>query len=271
VPHRPTIASALAVLAALALLSLAAAACGGGTSSADKTRTAAAGAGTTPDTSDSPAAGATSPGGAGEGDEALRDIRTKFVDATFKATYLMRSPSDPDLDNARLTLEKRGRDRLRIELASTQSGENVSIIAIETPDVAVFCLNNAGELGALFGVEPGEGVCFNNDPTGGTPVESIRASLTDLEDPDTQLIDRSQRTIAGRRADCYTTRDSAGDTEIGCFDEDGVLLYAETAGSDASTLEAQSVSRDVNDNDFTPPYEIKDLPGFGDTETPEAP
>jgi len=264
VPRRPTIVSVLAGLTTLVVLGLAVAACGGGTSSADKTSTAAAGAGSTP--------GASGPAAGGDdGDQALRAIRTKFLDATFRATYQMRSPSDPDLDNARLTLEKRGRDRLRIELASTQSGEDVSIIAIESPDVAVFCLNDAAELSALLGLEPGQGVCFKNDPTGGNPVESIRSSLTELEDADAQLVDRSQRTVAGRQADCYTTKDSSGATENACFDDDGVLLYAETSGDEATTLEAQSVSRDVNDSHFTPPYEIKDLPDFGDSETPEAP
>ena len=35
------------------------------------------------------------------------------------------------------------------------------------------------------------------------------------------------------------------------------MLYVKTEGDSASEIEAQTVSSDVNDSDFTLPYEIK--------------
>ncbi len=79
------------------------------------------------------------------------------------------------------------------------------------------------------------------------------------------LVDSSQRTIAGVDATCFTVSSALvglGEGEI-CFSDDGLLLFlrSETNG-DTSVFEATSVSTDVTDADFEPPYEIFELPDF---------
>ncbi len=105
-------------------------------------------------------------------------------------------------------------------------------------------------------------------------VEGETASLDPLFDipreiaegvEDVGLVDSSQRTIAGVDATCFTVSSALaglGEGEV-CFSDDGLLLYlsSETNG-DSSTFEATSVSTDVTDADFEPPYEIFELPDF---------
>ena len=86
---------------------------------------------------------------------------------------------------------------------------------------------------------------------------------------DVSIVNRSQRTIAGVEATCFTVSGgliALGEGEI-CFADDGLLLFlrSETNG-DRVTFEAMSVSTDVTDADFEPPYEIFALPDFEDFE-----
>ena len=88
---------------------------------------------------------------------------------------------------------------------------------------------------------------------------------------DVDLIDRSERSIAGLDATCFTVRSDIsglGEGEV-CFSEDGLLLFlhSETNG-DGVTFEATSVSTDVTDADFEPPFGVIDFGDLGDFEIP---
>ncbi len=85
----------------------------------------------------------------------------------------------------------------------------------------------------------------------------------------TEGVDTSQRKIAGVDAACFTAKSDLagqGEGEV-CFSDEGLLLYMSSEVDGASTVfEATSVSTDVTDADFEPPYEIIELPDFEDLE-----
>lgn len=255
---RPSVLAPLLVLAA----SICVAACGGG-SSDDKTPN------TPPDST--PAAGTTRASGATTGatssaggdsvDPELRAIGEKFARSTFKATY---RTSESDSDGlGDLTLEKDGDAKFRFEITTNQDGEEVSSVFIETPDVSAFCLKQAGELGALVGVDLDEGVCFNNPADDATSEGGgLRDLFASARNPNARLLEKSKRTIAGQDGTCYRTQDNDdGVISTVCFTGDGVLLYIMDEGDPGSEVEARTVSSSVSDSDFELPYELKVFPG----------
>jgi hypothetical protein len=150
-----------------------------------------------------------------------------------------------------------------MEVTTKQDGVDTTIIFIETSDLQAFCLKDAGELGALIGVEQGKGVCFKTSPTDqSNPVGSIRDSLKDFENANVSVIEKSNRTIAGQDGRCFKTKDNdTADVTTTCFAADGAMLYVKTEGDSASEIEARSINKNVNADDFKLPYEEKELPG----------
>jgi hypothetical protein len=249
-----------ALLAALAFLT----ACGGdddddnsngGTPSADATQGA--------DSGDNGGSEGDGDGSPSEDTGDLVDVATKFSESTFRGDYEFVGAPGDDLSEGTLVMYKSGTDKLRFDLSAEQEGETVEIILIETPDASAFCLKNAGEFGLLLGVPEGEGVCFNDDPTAGEGA-AFSDIIAEIEAGDWEVIDRSERDIAGENADCYQTRNAAGEESTVCFNDDGYLLA--TTDPDGSSLEANSVSGDVSDSDFDTPYEIRELPDIGGEE-----
>ena len=254
---RPSVLPSLLVVFAL----IAFAACGGG-SDDSKTPTSEAGstpAGTTPDSSDE-TVDASDEGGTT--DPELRAIAQKFAESTFSATYKTTGSEEDGLGAGTLTLAKDGDARFRFEITSTQDGIDESSILIETPEVSAICLKEAGELGALVGVDPDKGICFESDAAseGG----SLRDIFAGAEDINETLLEKSERTIAGQDGTCYRTQDNAdGEISTVCFTGDGVLLYLKNEGDASSEIEAQTVSSSVSASDFELPYELKKLPELG--------
>ena len=202
----------------------------------------------------------------------LKDVTDKFSANSFKADYKLTSSGDTSPLDGTMTLYKNGSDKFRFDVKSTQDGQPVSIVLIETNDVSAFCLDNAGDLAALLDIPNGSGVCFKNDPTNGAGgIKDLASTFKELSSTNTEVLDKSTRTIIGQPTQCYHYRDTqSGDTSDTCFSTDGVPLYDKTdSGSDSTTVEATAVTATVNDTDFNLPYGVKDFPNLGDsTSTP---
>ncbi len=198
----------------------------------------------------------------------LKAVTDKFAANTFKADYKLSSTGgDTPLDGT-MTMYKDGSDKFRFDVKSTQDGQPVSITLIQTSDVSAFCLDNAGDLGSLLGVDSGSGVCFKNDPTNGAgDIQDLASTFKELSSVDTQVLDKSTRTIIGQSTQCYHYKNTqTGDTSDTCFSDEGVPLYDKTdSGSDSTTVEATTVAAEVGANDFNLPYVVKDFPNLGDS------
>jgi hypothetical protein len=194
----------------------------------------------------------------GDGDtQDLSALAAAFADATFRGEYtLTGSTDDEEFTNAMLVIYKDGTDRLRFDLSAEQDGEATELLFIETADTSAFCLRNAGEFGLLLGVPEGDGVCFNDDPSGGAGDYS--EIIEDIESGEGEIVERSAREIAGQQADCYRISDAEGSVSDVCFSEEGYLLA--TTESDGTGLEATTVSGEVGDEDFDLPYEVREFP-----------
>ncbi len=241
-----------AVLLAVGLLAFAVVACNGG-GNGDET----------------PQAGETSVVGDGDGDggdgdgEGLSDLGSLAAAAAegviAKVTYRITTEGGGETFEGEWVVVQRPPDS-RIEISSTEGGEEVRIIII-----------NAGGKSYLCFVVVGEGSCL---VTAEEEAEAQAASLDLLFDIPREIAegaegvdigDTSQRSIAGLDAICFTI--GGGLAELGegeiCFSDRGLLLYlqSEVDGS-SSTFEATSVSTDVTDADFEPPYDILELPEF---------
>jgi hypothetical protein len=255
-----------AVLLAVALLlGLLAAACDGDDESE------------APPADETPAAGETpaADGGDGEGTDGaglqeLRELETLAAEAsegiTAKVTYRITSEAAGETFEGEWVLVQRPPDS-RIEIAGEEGGEEFRTIIISAGGKYYLCTSGAGEETCLATeAEQAEAGTAALDPLFAIPQELAQ----DAEDVD--LVGTSQRSIAGVDATCFTVSGALagvgeGEGEV-CFSDDGLLLYlgGETAG-ETFIFEATSVSTDVTDADFEPPYEILELPdleGLGD-------
>jgi hypothetical protein len=181
--------------------------------------------------------------------------RERFQDSTFRVEYATSGPEGARFSDGSFTWYRDSTPHERIDLVTTQDGEDVAITFIESPDVSRICLDQAAELGALLGVAPEQGVCFTN-PSGELQVDDLAGSLTLLEDEDAERRRGIETLIAGEVAVCFVA--NGGDVLRQCLSHDGVPLLVEYA--DGSRFEATEVSREVDDSDFALPYELHELP-----------
>jgi hypothetical protein len=254
-------------LSALAVLALGSgvflAACGGDDDDdGDETPAATATASdddepTNDDTTAEPTEDGGDGGGSGGDPEDVKDAARRFIEATYRGEYRVIG-DDPDLAGGTMTLYKDG-DRVRFDLAQVQDGEEVEVIFISAEGETGFCLSNAGELGEILDVPEGEGVCFGQAPGGDTGLASLTEELERLENADIEVLETSQRTIAGKEAECYRIRES-GEVSEACISDDGELLY--TVDADGSGIEATALSGDIPDGVFDLPYELREFPNF---------
>lgn len=241
---------------------IAVAACGGSSKKNDKTPGAS-----TPASGSTAAAGKTAgttqTSGGGSTDPELRALGKKFTQSTFNATYKVSGADAAQFSDGILKLVKDGDKKFRMEVNAKQDGVDTTIIFIESDAVQAFCLKDAGALGALLGIEAGKGVCFPSSPSDkNNPVGSLRDSLTDFENANVTLLEKSTKKVAGQDGKCYKTKDNdTSEIATTCFNADGVILYTKTEGDSGSEIEAQDVSGKVSADDFKLPYEIKELPG----------
>jgi hypothetical protein len=197
-------------------------------------------------------------GGAGSTEDQFREAVRKFPDATYRAEYQVAGPELAEFGDARVTFYKDGSDRLRIDVASEQDGQQYQVILIQDGDESAFCTSGGGPLADVFG-GLGDGACFRRDPTGGAAFGGIADEFEGFDSDDLDASDFTSEQIAGE--DAYCARVTASDrTSNACFSGDGVMLSVESEGSG---LRAVSVSDDVGGGDFELPYDVQDIPGLG--------
>ncbi len=180
---------------------------------------------------------------------------------TAKVTYRITSEAAGETLEAEWVLVQRPPDS-RIEIVSEEGGEETRAIFISTGGKYYVCTSGGGEESCLATeAEAAEAGTAALDPLFQIPQELAQ----DGEGVD--VVGTSERSIAGVDATCFTVSGALADVGEGegevCFSDDGLLLYlsGETAG-ETFTFEATSVSTDVTDADFEPPYEILELPGL---------
>jgi hypothetical protein len=246
----------LVALIVVAIVGATMAACSGG-GNKDKT----------PAASGTPGTESTASGGGKNADaQELDALAEKFTKTSFKANYTLSSTSSEQPLDGTLVLYKDGADRFRFDITSQQDGQTTALTLIDANNQSVFCLQDAGDLAPILGVDQGKGVCIKNDPTdsaGG--LGDILQNFKDLGSSDTTVTSKTTRTIAGQEAHCYEyeMKDSTDKNET-CFSADGIPLYDKSVSdSDTTTMEATQLEGSVQTTDFNIPYEIKDLPDFG--------
>jgi hypothetical protein len=246
-----------AALLAVALLSaLLAAACNG--DGDDKTPAA----GETPAANETPTADSgddgNGDGGSGGGLSELEALAAEASgDITAKVTYKVTTDVDGVSTVQEWVLAQRPPD-FRFEIAYEDGGEEFRTIIISAGGKNYMCTSTLGEETCLAteADEAQEGAALLD------LLSDIPQELTeDAEDAD--LVDTSHRTIAGVDAACFTVRNGLSDLGEGeiCFSDEGLLLYMRSEVDGATSLfEATSVSTDVTDADFEPPYDILEIP-----------
>jgi hypothetical protein len=248
-----------AVLLAVALLfALLAAACDGDGDEGERPEAAE-----TPEVGETPEAD-----GDGADGEGLADLEALAAEAaggvTAKVTYRYRSEVDGEVTEGEWVLVQRPPDS-RFEMSGTEDGQEFRTIIINAGGKTYLCTSVAGEESCLATeTEATEAQTALLDPLFNIPQELAE----DAEDID--LGETSQRTIAGVDATCFTVIGGIIDLGQGevCFSEGGILLLLQgESDGDSFSFEATSVSTDVTDADFEPPYPIIELPEF---ELPES-
>ncbi len=251
-----------AVLLAVGLLAFAAVACNGGGNGDE-----------TPQAGETPAVGDGDGGDSDSGESDTGDSDTGALDdleslaaaaaegVIAKVTYRITTEGGGETFEGEWVLVQRPPDS-RIEISGTGGGEEFRTIIINAGGSSYLCFAAGGEESCLATGEEEAGA-------EAAPLDLLFDIPSEIADgvEGVDIGDTSQRTIAGVHATCFTvssTLASLGEGEI-CFSDGGLLLYlqSEVDGS-SSTFEATSVSTDVTDADFEPPYDILELPGFED-------
>jgi hypothetical protein len=212
---------------------------------------AAAGTPAPPSETPQTAATSTPPEDGTEGDlAALRRIRNEFEASRFSATYEARGG-----DAQAYVINK---DGARFRMDITGSGEspamNATILINETASYLCF----TGEQAEVFGGDA-SGVCVEDPGGQGNALDGLLSAFT--VDEGVRLLDTSQRSIAGRAATCYETEDTeSGAAGTVCVSAGGALLAVESADAGGVNVVATSISDDVDEAQFEPPYEVRALP-----------
>jgi hypothetical protein len=248
------------ILAGAALAAVAATAFGGCSSGGSKDKTPTSGAPAQTSQATAPAA---SPSAAASNGQ-LGDLAAKFAKSTFHATYKATGSDSAGL-TGEVQLFKDADKRLRFDATVTQDGQQLKVSFIQTDALSVLCLKDAGALGALLGLQPGEGACLKNDTSDSSnPLGDLSSLFSDVENADATAVATSTRNIAGKDTTCFQSTDSStGNTTTACFTDDGVLMYSKQEGDSPVELEATDVSGSVSSSDFDPPYEVRELPTPG--------
>jgi hypothetical protein len=202
--------------------------------------------------------------GAGAGLEELESLAEEATEGvTAKVTYRVATDVDGETFEGEWVVVQRPPDS-RFEIASTEGGEEFRTIIITTGGKSYLCASIAGEESCL--ATEAEEAEAEAAPLG-LLFDIPQELAEDAENVD--LAETSHRSIAGVDATCFTVSSGLADLGEGetCFSDQGLLLYLRSEVDGASSVfEATSVSTDVTDADFEPPYEIIEMP---ESEIPE--
>ena len=231
-----------ALLAAALLFALLAVGCDGGD-----------GEGETPQTDETPAAD-------GAGDEGLQDLESLAAKAAggvvAKVTYKYTTDVGGKVTEGEWLVVQRPPDS-RFELSGTEGGEEFRNITITSGGKSYACFSGGGEercFGAVADETEPETEAV--DPLFDVPREIAEAAA------DVDLVDKSERQIAGMDATCFEIGSGVADLGQGevCFSDQGIVLLMRGEPAFGSfSLEAISASTDVTDADFEPPYDVTEL------------
>ena len=202
-------------------------------------------------------------GDGGDLQDELRKLAEEFGVREVKIEYSFSSTGDGSTDDeGTITLYWKPPDAWRVDISSSAG----DLILINSDGTSYLC-TSAGGTGQCLESPIGDVVPIPflsvfTDPDGLS--ELIDVALAGVD------VDRSDRTIAGQDATCFsisaTIEGETGATEY-CFREDGILLLLRAGGSDAEgagafTLEATNVEDSVSDSDLEPPYDVTEIPGL---------
>ena len=238
----------LTLVAVLALMLALVAACKSSKKSDD-------GGGKTPAAEQSPSSNETPDGdGGGDGQSAadLEELASAAAEgATGKITYKYTTPAG----DQEWTLVQRPPDS-RFEMVTSVGGQESRVIVIQTEDKSYVCTSAGGSENCLVTEDT------ESYTAAFSPIFDVPQSIVEGID-DSAIVDQSERKIGGVNATCFTTDTTAfggGASEV-CFSDEGILLLLQGDAPGASyKFEAKSVSTDVSDADFEPPYEVIELP-----------
>lgn len=232
-----------AALLAVALLALVASSCGDGQTP---------GAGGTPGAGETPQAEGTQ-----DGDGALQELselaRGAGDGVASKVTYAVTTGLIGQAFEGSWVLIQKP-PNLRFEFISTATGEELRTIIINAGDESYFCTSAAGQESCLeVAISEADERSAPFSPLFNVPQE-VAAGIESITS-----VRKSQRTLAGVDATCFTVESVLIDLPEGeiCFSDEGILLLLRGLGF---TFEATSVSTDVSDEDFEPPFEVIGLP-----------
>ena len=231
----------LVMLLTVGLLALVASACDGGD---------------TPAADETPAAGGTPEAEDGNGEAALQELGERAGsgdEVTARVAYEVTTGMDGAAFEGEWVLIQRPPD-FRFEFIGTAMEEEVRTIIIDAGGEFYVCTSAAGQESCLeIDVSEAETRSAPFSPLFDIPQKVVEQSES------IDSVRKSERTIAGVNATCFTIESALIDLPEGeiCFSDEGILLLLRSLGA---TFEAISVSTDVADEDFEPPFEVLEAP-----------
>ena len=206
---------------------------------------------------------------------ALADRATEG--ATAKVTYTVTTSIDDEMSESEQIVAQRP-PHSRLEVSVPGDALWTRSVVINDGDKLFVCLGNRSE-GSCLGVEPSIASAQEalaqatlhvsvEDPLSIDLFAKLRQAAESTDD--TVPLHSSQRQIAGLDTTCFMQEIPNLETEL-CFSDQGLTLYWRysevTADGAMHVFEATatSVSTDVTDEDFEPPYEITEGSRFETT------
>ncbi len=225
-------------------------ACGGGGDDKDK-------AGEEPSaTATSESEGTNGDGGAtGDVSEELQSLAGEWGKKSVKVAYDFTTTTAGQSSTGAMTLYWKPPDSWRMDFDS----EGTTGILISSGGKSYLCSESDGG-GQCLESPAGQAAPFPflsafTDP--GALQDLVGEAITGVD------VERSERTIAGQAARCFSISGAAaGGSAEYCFSEDGIMLLLRSGASGSEfVLEATSVEGEVTEADLQPPYPIMEIPG----------
>jgi outer membrane lipoprotein-sorting protein len=249
------IALALGLSLAVALLALAA--CGGGDSTNTSATATTSGRTTAtqkpnPDATKTEQATETS-SSSGDIASQLQALGNNVQDVTGKVTYTDTSTSGGVTTITFYSKSPNSR-------YDTIDSDGSSTSYIQTPDATYVCSSSADQTDQTCIQSAGSGTGSSGlGLFSGFFSPVIVSAMVAAAEVTGVNIDKSNETIAGTDATCFSAEDN-GETSKFCFSDSGVLLATQTTDSSGTSgMVATAYSDSVSDSDFQPPYPVSTI------------